>query len=463
MDFNILGIVTCLGSFLCEFNAMPVNKANAKPGTAAKPSMQCAFNDLFNFHAAGKIPITKKIVAPDENPAGAPSNEEELEEEHEVICSLQDATAATDPDTEMAQIPGEASCSFPLVVVESSDDETNSSDEEDAMEVSGPNTASNGETQANKRKRKPRRREVHCRKSKKPRTKPLKKKTSAGLEPIVSAESSEPIELKGRRPKKDSEHILKKWFDLKPWLDYDDGVVPPLLRCLSCQKYGLPYIATHPRSKLDKSWIDGWNTENVTLNYQKIKGHDQKDRGTTHLKILEIYLSGEAMTVQQSIEKGKEHDEARVEQHLAKELTATVNMMQLVFLQQQAGLPWQKHPEIVGWFDVLSSADFGESKTHRTRISARAMSIHFSNVLHEELVQAIEQTKKPLSMIIDESTDRSAEPHLVIYIRYFKVRTMLQLIWCRNSPIYIGFRRRMAALPQPFTKSLKLLTRQHWA
>lgn len=107
-----------------------------------------------------------------------------------------------------------------------------------------------------------------------------------------------------------------------------------------------------------------------------------------------------------------------------KNYRATLNVLKLVFLEQLSNLPWNRHEEIVGWFDNLApQADFGkdDKKTHRSRNSARTMTIFMSNMLHKELVEKLKTNTEPLSIITDESADVMYEPHLVLYISIHEV------------------------------------------
>ena len=129
-----------------------------------------------------------------------------------------------------------------------------------------------------------------------------------------------------------------------------------------------------------------------------------------------------------------------LEAEFAENTKVTTSMLMTVFLEQKAGIPFWRHPALVGMFDTLGHGrTFGAEKTHRTPKSAAKMTRFISTELHQRLCSHLQLTESPIGLVVDESkvnshsfiskallqritgTDVSAEPHLIIYVRHYKV------------------------------------------
>ena len=74
----------------------------------------------------------------------------------------------------------------------------------------------------------------------------------------------------------------------------------------------------------------------------------------------------------------------RAERANAKNMKFTSNMLTIVFLEQNANMPFRSHTKILEMFDVVGhSKSFGEYKTHRGDYAAAKMTKFISKSLEK--------------------------------------------------------------------------------
>lgn len=199
---------------------------------------------------------------------------------------------------------------------------------------------------------------------------------------------------------------LKTVLKSKIWFEYlynQDHPENSTYRCRLCyrnyDKFGLnkshKSVLAFKEGVLKSTYKKNWD---MIANHTSTKSHQSVIESLRELKRKRIRTDFDR------IQKETERNEL---------LKITAKMIRTVYVEIKANIPFISHPQIVL---LQEYNDLNMGYHHYDRNSAFKMGLSISNHMHKTLVENLISQNKPISIIIDGSTDSSQQHFLIIYL-----------------------------------------------
>lgn len=202
----------------------------------------------------------------------------------------------------------------------------------------------------------------------------------------------------------------------KLWLQYIFNQNEPKMstfKCRWCHEYFLhKNTAEHNTPKLAQA--AGFYVPNYQRMFQQLTTHSQSgfhSQAVLHLK--ESY----ATTLKQcSLDIKRD----RTQLLASNDQQATVRMIRTVYFEIKSNLPLDSHEDLIH-LQKVNGIDLGTH--HYGRTSATTIMENISEKMHHSLVNHLKTGNRPISIIVDTSTDSANRNFLLIYLRSMEGNT----------------------------------------